>query len=75
MQAFPKLDAILLCCAAASIIALLSACPGGGEQPPSAACVKAYEKCTLASGVLGVCDNVDCAAGQTPPCLVCRSQH
>jgi len=56
-------------------LALLAACPGGGEQPPAAACVKAYEKCTLASGVLGVCDTVDCAAGQTPPCLVCRSQH
>lgn len=45
-----------------------------GDIKPAAPkeCTKAYEQCTMASGVLGVCDTVDCAAGQ---CLVCRSQH
>jgi hypothetical protein len=29
----------------------------------------------MPSGVLGVCNAVDCAEGQAAPCLVCRSQH
>jgi hypothetical protein len=53
----------------------LSACPETGSSKPPAACSKAYEKCTLPSGVLGICDTVDCSEGATPPCLVCRSQH
>jgi hypothetical protein len=56
----------------------LCACPDpgphGGANAPTV-CVKAYDKCTLASGVLGVCDPIDCAAGQAAPCFVCRSQH
>lgn len=52
-----------------------SACPDKGGSPPPTRCEKAYEKCTLSSGVLGVCDTVECAEGQPPPCLVCRSQH
>lgn len=48
-----------------------------GDIKPAApkTCAKAYEQCTMPSGVLGVCDPVDCAAGQAAPCLVCRSQH
>lgn len=52
---------------------------------PAAQCSKAYDKCTLPSGVLGICDVVDCsdngtvsapdAREVTPPCLACRSQH
>jgi hypothetical protein len=38
-------------------------------------CTKADEKCVLPSGVLGICNVVDCAEGQSAPCLVCRSQH
>jgi hypothetical protein len=53
---------------------MLIAC---GDIKPAApkACTKAYEQCTMPSGVLGVCDTVDCAPGQSEPCLVCRSQH
>jgi hypothetical protein len=53
----------------------LAGCPEIRGGAPEARCVKAYDKCTLASGVLGVCDTVECAGDQTPPCLVCRSQH
>ncbi len=63
--------------------ALFQALPGAlmlmacGDIKPAApkACTKAYEQCTMPSGVLGVCDTVECAAGQSEPCLVCRSQH
>lgn len=56
-------------------LALLGGCPDVREGAPRAQCVKAYDQCTLSTGVLGVCDAVACAADQTPPCLVCRSQH
>jgi hypothetical protein len=75
MRALPKIDAGLLWFTWLSSITLLSACPGAGDKAPTAACTAAYEKCMLSSGVLGICDNVDCAPGQAPPCLVCRSQH
>jgi hypothetical protein len=54
---------------------LLSGCPDIEKGGKSKACSKAYEQCQQANGVLGVCDVVECAAGQTAPCLVCRSQH
>jgi len=55
----------------------LSGCPDPTPRgtEPAASCRRAYEKCTLPTGVLGVCDPVDCAVGQPEPCLVCRSQH
>jgi hypothetical protein len=53
----------------------LGACPDGSSQKLSARCEKAYEKCLLDNGVLGVCDVVECEPDKTPPCLVCRSQH
>ena len=54
----------------------LAACPDlASTSHPTTTCSKAYEKCVLASGVLGVCDPVDCPDNQPPPCLVCRSQH
>jgi hypothetical protein len=63
----------------------LSACPEATMSKPAAQCSKAYDKCTLPSGVLGICDVVDCsdngtvsapdAREVTPPCLACRSQH
>jgi hypothetical protein len=63
----------------ASVISLLltvtlAAC-GELKPAPPKACEKLHEQCTLPSGVLGVCNQVDCAAGQAEPCLVCRSQH
>jgi hypothetical protein len=66
-----RVPPILKCVA----IALLAACGDikAGAAPKS--CVKADEQCTLPSGVLGVCNIVDCAPGQPEPCLVCRSQH
>lgn len=53
----------------------LSACPEGASQKLSATCSKAYDKCLLPNGVLGICDTVACAPDQAPPCLACRSQH
>jgi hypothetical protein len=58
----------------AGTAALLFGCPNA-EAGASKICTKAYEKCSLPSGVLGVCDTVPCAPGQPDPCLVCRSQH
>ena len=75
MRTFPKIDASFLFLLCLTGTALLSACPGAADKPPAAECTAAYEKCVLPSGVLGICDNVDCAAGKAPPCLVCRSQH
>jgi hypothetical protein len=54
--------------------ALLLGCPSLEGGAPKT-CTRAYDKCTLPSGVLGVCDTVPCDPGQTEPCLVCRSQH
>lgn len=53
----------------------LMACPEGAAEKPSATCAKAYDKCLLGTGVLGICDHVECAEGKAPPCLACRSQH
>jgi len=55
--------------------ATLSGCPDARAPSAKEACARAYDKCTLASGVLGVCDTVDCPSEQATPCLVCRSQH
>ena len=52
-----------------------SGCPDAHAPGAPKACSHAYDKCTLPSGVLGVCDAVDCTDGQTAPCFVCRSQH
>jgi hypothetical protein len=54
---------------------MLGGCPEVRDGAPAGRCVKAYEQCTLRTGVLGVCDTVTCPQDQTPPCLVCRSQH
>ena len=64
-----RIRALALACA------VLGGCPDARSATPIAACTKAYEKCSLSAGVLGVCDPVECREGQTPPCLVCRSQH
>ena len=56
-------------------VALLAACGDIKQGAVPKACVRADDRCTLPSGVLGVCNIVDCAAGQAEPCLVCRSQH
>ena len=57
------------------VLVMLCGCPEVRQGAPGARCVKAYDQCTLSTGVLGVCDTVSCAADQAPPCLVCRSQH
>ena len=56
-------------------VVLLAACGDIKHGPVPKACTKAYDQCTMPSGVLGVCNVVDCAPGQAEPCLVCRSQH
>ena len=63
---------LVVCLASAG---MSSACPEPKGTAVKAECSKAYEQCVLSSGVLGVCNPVDCAANQPPPCLVCRSQH
>lgn len=57
-----------------SALLLLLGCPEL-EPPPTADCKKAYEKCKLPDGPLGVCEVVDCAAEQKGPCYRCTSQH
>jgi hypothetical protein len=56
-------------------IATALGCPEPKGATVQAHCSKAYEQCVLSSGVLGVCNPVECSANQTEPCLVCRSQH
>jgi hypothetical protein len=60
------------CCAA---VLFFVACTDVKQGGPAKACTKEYEQCMLPTGVLGVCNPVDCAEGQPAPCLVCRSQH
>jgi hypothetical protein len=62
--------ALLLGCALLSV-----GCPDASPARPKDQCSKAYEQCALADGLLGVCDPVDCSAGQSAPCFVCRPQH
>ena len=66
--------AITLWVAICSAVAL-TGCPDTKQGGAPKVCATAYEQCVLPTGVLGVCDSVECADGQTPPCLVCRSQH
>jgi hypothetical protein len=58
---------------------LLAGCPGGrggaGESGPSGECTKLEAQCTLKGGVLGVCSEIACPSGGTPPCLRCMPQH
>jgi hypothetical protein len=54
---------------------LAAGCPDGKSGRPPKECTTAYQQCVLETGVLGVCDSVECGEGQAPPCLVCRSQH
>lgn len=57
------------------LTAAISGCPDVHAPSAQQPCARAYDKCTLPSGVLGVCDVVDCNDGKQPPCFVCRSQH
>lgn len=57
-----------------ALLLLLTSCPGL-EPPTPSVCTKAYEKCKLPNGPLGVCEVVPCAAAQTTPCFKCNSQH
>jgi hypothetical protein len=51
-------------------------CPeAGGVPAPRVECERLGDRCDLAEGVLGVCNDngrTDCAA---PPCLSCVAQH
>ena len=55
--------------------ALLSGCPDMGDPKPLPRCAKAYDKCSISPGVLGLCEPIGCQIDQPPPCFVCRSQH
>lgn len=50
-------------------------CPDVRQPPAPTVCEKAYEKCKLPDGPLGVCDRRPCKSGEPEPCLVCVSQH
>ena len=57
---------------------VLPGCPDGksGAPPaPSAHCTQREAQCKLGTGILGVCSEVECPAGQAPPCLSCMPQH
>jgi hypothetical protein len=54
---------------------ILTACPEVSSGKHAEQCARASDKCTLPSGVLGICDTVECTDGGADPCLVCRSQH
>jgi thioredoxin 1 len=69
------LRAILILTTLLSAAGALSACSELKGTEPAARCTKAYDKCVLPSGVLGICDPVECTGDSPPPCLVCRSQH
>lgn len=56
-------------------VLFLVGCPELKEASPSAVCTKAYDKCKLPAGPLGVCDRRPCKSGEAEPCLVCTSQH
>lgn len=59
------------------LLLILGLASGCGDIKPAAPkkCAKAYEQCAMPSGVLGVCDPVECKAGEAGTCFVCRSQH
>lgn len=63
----------------ASLVMLLllfgAGCPELESGSVPARCARAYEKCKLPSGPLGVCDRRACKDGETEPCLVCVPQH
>jgi hypothetical protein len=42
---------------------------------PSRECREFGALCGLENGPLGVCESRACGSGETPPCLVCTSQH
>ena len=46
---------------------------GDGAVPASCNAIGAL--CQLPDGPLGVCEQIPCAAGDTPPCFVCTPQH
>jgi hypothetical protein len=60
------------------LLVLQTGCPNGEKGaksgPPAACSVKAAQ-CSLAPGVLGVCNDAPCQPDQAPPCLACVSQH
>ena len=43
--------------------------------PIASACVQIGSQCQLPGGPLGVCPQMDCAAGAQAPCFKCVSQH
>lgn len=43
--------------------------------PIASACVQIGSQCQLPGGPLGVCQQMDCAAGAQAPCFKCVSQH
>lgn len=51
-------------------------CPAPTETPRvTTVCREAYAKCKLPTGPLGVCQPIECRAGETPPCFRCQGQH
>lgn len=57
------------------LLLLLSGCPDLQPSSVSAACTKQFDKCKLPDGPLGVCQQIECKAGEAEPCLKCVSQH
>ena len=48
---------------------------GALTPAPTAHCSEAGSLCHLEGGALGVCEQLSCKGGETPPCFKCVSQH
>ena len=42
---------------------------------PLRPCATQGQQCDLGHGVLGVCFDIPCPEGQSPPCFTCTKQH
>ncbi len=70
------LRALRTTAAAVVLSGLGSACDADAFSTPTrASCSQIGAQCQLAGGPLGVCLDGPCAAGATPPCFKCVSQH
>jgi hypothetical protein len=54
--------------------AAIAGCEMSATSMPTE-CVMLGAQCRLASGPLGVCENVACKEGEAGPCFHCSDQH
>ena len=68
---------LLLAVVALAASACFSACDFGSLSQPavSSECAAVGAQCQLPGGPLGVCQEISCDPGASPPCFKCTSQH